>query len=91
MEMQTYWSNLCSYVFYWGFCLVFLLPLPRRKSFPLWATAFLLLNGLLFFGTLRLAPEQSGLLAPVELLASATLMTLACCKVKASIAPYFGV
>ncbi|MCD7918432.1 MAG: GHKL domain-containing protein [Clostridiales bacterium] len=91
MMEQTYWSNFFSYVFCWGFCLVFLLPLPRRRTFPLWAAAFLLLNGLLCFCTLRLAPEQSGWFAPVELLASATLMTLACCRVKASIALYFGV
>ncbi len=91
MVMQTYWTSFCSYVFCWGFCLVFLLPLPRRKGFPLWAAAFLLLNGLLCFCTLYLAAEQCRWLASVELLASATLMALACCKVKASIALYFGI
>ncbi len=91
MVTQTYWTNFCSYIFCWGFCLVFLLPLPRRRSFPLWAAAFLIFNGLLCLGTLYLTAEQCGWIVPVELLASATLMALACCKVKASIALYFGI
>lgn len=91
MVMQTYWINFCSYMFCWGFCLVFLLPLPRRRGFPLWAATFLLCNGLLCLGTLYLTAEQCNWLIPVELLASAALMALACCKVKASIALYFGI
>lgn len=86
------WANFCSYVFCWGFCLVFMFPLPRRRGFLLLAGGMLLLSCAGYALTEEVLPEGvRGLSMLLCQLAIAFVMVKVCCKVKTSIALYFGI
>ncbi|MCD8366907.1 MAG: hypothetical protein LUC48_02640, partial [Clostridiales bacterium] len=77
------WANFCSYVFCWGFCLVFMFPLPRRRGFLLLAGGMLLLSCAGYALTEEVLPEGvRGLSMLLCQLAIAFVMVKVCCKVK---------